>query len=37
MGHGVRSLVDDGCRRLDSEAGPFLHGSSVDVLFGMLY
>lgn len=33
---GVRGLVNDFCGRLDCEAGPFLHGRTINVLFGVL-
>lgn len=35
--HGVGCLVDYLARALDGEAGPFLHGSAVEVLLGMLF
>lgn len=34
--YGVRGLVNDLCGRLDCEAGPFLHGRAIDILFGVL-
>jgi hypothetical protein len=34
--HGVRRLVQNLGRALDGEAGPFLHGGTVEVLFGVL-
>lgn len=37
MGHGVGGLVDDGCRRFNGEARPFLHGRAVYILLGMLF
>lgn len=36
MKHWVGGLVGDGCGGFDGEAGPFLHGGAVDVLFGVL-
>lgn len=36
MKHWVGGLVGDGCGGFDGEAGPFLHGGPVDVLFGVL-
>lgn len=34
--HRVRCLVNYRGGRLDSEAGPLLHGGAIDVLLGML-
>ena len=33
---GVRGLVDNLGRALDSKAVPFLHGSAIDILLGVL-
>lgn len=35
--YGMRGLVNNLCGRLDCEAGPFLHGRAIDVLFGVLW
>lgn len=34
--HGVGFLLGDECGGFYGEAGPFLHGGTVDVLFGVL-
>jgi hypothetical protein len=34
--HGMRRLMDNVGRAADGKAGPFLHGSAVDVFLGVL-